>query len=137
MFIDMNEPLYLFNTILMFLINYTRFCRILNMISILITILNIPSTWLRSRYSTYRKTLILFFRKQERIHLLIGILLAKVALKLLDPLTNLMVLLLSSEKFNTSHLFKQVTIVFSLVRKLKGLDIPDVLQAVKSKKLPK
>jgi hypothetical protein len=69
--------------------------------------------------------------------LLIGILLAKVALKLLDPLTNLMVLLLSSEKFNTSHLFKQVTIVFSLVRKLKGLDIPDVLQAVKSKKLPK
>jgi hypothetical protein len=41
------------------------------------------------------------------------------------------------DKFNIRVLFKQVIDVNNIVRKLKGLDIPDLLQAVKNKKLPK
>jgi hypothetical protein len=45
--------------------------------------------------------------------------------------------LLFLDRSNISLSFKQVKKSINLVRKLKSLDIPDLLQAVKSKKLPK
>jgi hypothetical protein len=69
--------------------------------------------------------------------LLIGKLSVKAVLKLLEQLINLTLHLPYLDKFNIRVLFKQVIDVNNIVRKLKGLDIPDLLQAVKNKKLPK
>lgn len=73
----------------------------------------------------------------EKIHLFNGTHLAKAALKLLGQLMNYQQHLVSSDKFNIRILFKQVKINLKLVKKLKSLDVPDLLQAVKGKKLPK
>lgn len=45
--------------------------------------------------------------------------------------------MVSSEKCNIKVSFKQVIYEVILVKKLKGLDIPDSIESVKSKKLPK
>ena len=42
-----------------------------------------------------------------------------------------------SENANIEISFNQVTFVVNLVKKLKNLDIPDLIKAVKSKSLPK
>lgn len=42
-----------------------------------------------------------------------------------------------SENSNIKTLSKQVNIFHIVVKKLKGYDLPDILQAVQNKKLPK
>lgn len=67
-----------------------------------------------------------------------GILSVRAAVTLLDLLMSFPQPWLFSDKFNTRALFKQVNkYIYSIVRKLKSLDLPDLLQAVQNKKLPK
>ena len=54
-----------------------------------------------------------------------------------DPLMNSILLSLSSGTPNIKISFRLVYFSITIVKKLKSLDLPDLLQAVQSKKLPK